>query len=728
VLQTYIPYSSKNATPINEKMAMDSDDEQVVFFTATGPVYSFRKNDKFAKRLAQGILVSLGLATTAELAKALGINRTTVLKNVQRYKDKGPEGFIDNRFNRSPYKLNKEKQQVVKRLLDKGSTITAAAAEVGVSEGCVRRALRKGLIVRKTTQPDQTKESVELKGPAKRSKEDANCNAGIATKREEERLLARKGDLIEALPKFLPNEGVHYAGVLLALPFLAGLSYLSTGKKVYGALKNAYYGLQSILLTLAFMALLRMKNPEQLKNGNPGDFGIILGLDRCPEVKTLRRKLNELGLHNQSGQFMETLSREWVEQDKDILGFSYIDGHVRPYHGRKHTLPKTHVARRRLCMPATTDFWVNGTHCEPLFFVTTEANNSLLSTVENEIIPELKRLSKGERVTLVFDREGWSPDRFLKWRKSDIDVLTYRKGKYEPWQKDCFVEVISQVRGEPVTYLLGERSIKINKKGWVREVRRLCDNGHQTSVISTRQDLPMEEIARRMFFRWNQENYFKYMRDEYGLDHLVSRDVEQADVERMVPNPQKKELLKEHSKQLKQLKKKKEHYAKKAVDNDEKQCRTMRGFNISNYGLKTEIKQMEEEIETLKAQIKQLPDKVKINEMLEEDEIVRLETEKKRLTDTIKMTCYRAETELLKIIEQNHCFAKSMDEGRTFIKKVFQQPADMIPNDNEGRLEIRFHTMSTRRENKSLAELCDIVNKENFLYPGTKLKLVFKAA
>ncbi len=728
MLQTYIPYSSKNTTPINEKIAMDSDDEQVVFFSATGPVYSFRNNDKFAKRLAQGIIVTLGLATIAELAKALGINRTTVLRNVQKYKKKGPEGFINDQSNRGPYKLNKEKQQIVKRLLDKGSTITTVAAEVGVSEGCVRRAIRKGLIVRKITQSDQTKGSVELKGPAKRSQEDANCNSGVATKREEERLLARKGDLVEALPEFVPNEGVHYAGVLLALPFLAGLSYLSTGKKVYGALEKAYYGLQSILLTLAFMALLRMKNPEQLKNGNPGEFGIILGLDRCPEVKTLRRKLNELGLHNQSGQFMETLSRAWVEQDKEILGFSYIDGHVRPYHGKKHTLPKTHVARRRLCMPATTDFWVNGTHCEPLFFVTTEANNSLLSIVENEIIPELKRLSKGERVTLVFDREGWSPDRFLKWRDSGIDVLTYRKGKYEPWSKDCFVEVISQVRGEPVTYLLGERSIKINKKGWVREVRRLCNNGHQTSVISTRQDLPIEEIARRMFFRWNQENYFKYMRDEFGLDHLVSRDVEQANVERMVPNPQKKELVKEHSKQLKQLKKKKEHYATKAVDNDEKQCRTMRGFNISNYGLKTEIKQMEEEIATLKVRIKQLPDKVKINEILEENEIVRLETEKKRLTDTIKMTCYRAETELLKIIEQNHCFARTMDEGRTFLKKVFQQPADMIPNDNEGRLEIRFHTMPTKRENKSLGELCDIVNKEKYLYPGTKLKLVFMAA
>ncbi len=316
-------------------------------------------------------------------------------------------------------------------------------------------------------------------------------------------MLVRKGNLTEALPEFSPNEGVHYAGVLLVLPFLAGLNYLDTGKKVYGFPEKGI-----LRLTINFV--------------NPGIHGTLE--DEKPGT------IKKTGI-------------------LEILGFSYIDGHVRPYHGRKHTLPKTHVARRRLCMDATTDFWVNGTNCEPLFFVTTEANNSLLSTVENEIIPELKRLSKDERVTLAFDREGWSPDRFLKWRDSGIDVLTYRKGKYETWSKDCFVEVTSQVRGESVTYLLGERSIKINKKGWVREVRRLCDNGHQTSVISTRQDLSMEEIARRMFFRWNQENYFKYMRDEYGLDHLVSRDVEQADVERMVPNPREKELVQESLKQ-----------------------------------------------------------------------------------------------------------------------------------------------------------------------------------
>ncbi len=330
MLQTCFPFTSKNTTYINDIIAMDRKDEEIVFFTASGPVYSFQENDKFVKRLGQAIVVSLNLVTPSELARALGVNQTTVSRNVQVYKEKGPEGFIDNRTDRNPYKLINVKQQIVKRLLDKGSTITAAAAEVGVSEGCVRTAIRNGLIERKVKQADKANGSVDLKGPAARSQENANCKAGIPTTRETERVLACKGAMAEALPEFSPNEGVHYAGVLLALPFLVGLNYFSTGQKVYGTLKKGYYGLQSILLTFAFMALLRMKNPEQLKNGNPGDFGIVLGLDRCPEVKTLRRKLSELGLQNKSGKFMETLSRNWVDQDKEILGFSYIDGHVRP--------------------------------------------------------------------------------------------------------------------------------------------------------------------------------------------------------------------------------------------------------------------------------------------------------------------------------------------------------------------------------------------------------------
>jgi transposase-like protein len=723
MLQYLIPHIPKTAVPLNDKLAMDRENGKICFSTIAGPVYSCDEDDKQAIRFAQGMIVSLNLASAIEVSKALGVNRSTVSRNVKIYEDRGMEGFVNSYTSHGPLKLTRSKQSTVKRLLDKGSTITAAAEKVGVTEGCIRAAIKKGLIERNETPiGPSAPEPVDMKTPSARSQE-----AGVAVKRSLDRVMASKGLIEEAKPAFAANESIKYAGVLLALPFLMELGYLEAGKKTYGALKRGYYGLQSILLVLAFMALLRIKNPEQIKKSSVGDLGIVLGLDRCPEVKTIRGKLKELGLQNKSLQFMESLSRVWVEQDEDIAGFVYIDGHVRPYHGRMHILPKTHVARRRLCMPATTDFWVNGTDCDPLFFVTAEANDSLLSMIDNQIIPGLKQISGRQRATLVFDREGWSPKQFSKWQTNGVDIITYRKGRYESWPVDCFMEVDSQVRGKPVSYKLGERSVRLGRNGWFREVRRLCDNGHQTSVITTRQDLSLEEIARRMFFRWNQENFFKYMRQEYNLDHLVSRDVEPADIERMVPNPEKKALKKEREKKVRQLKTKKEKYATRAADNNEKQCRTMRGFNISNYGLKSDIKWIEGQIKSLEAKIKGLPDKVQITEVLDKNKIVRLETEKKRLTDAIRMACYRAETQLYETVGHHAAFARNLDEGRAFLQRMFQHPADIVPNYDENQLEVMFHTMSTQRENTALNKICEVINEKKMSYPGTNLKLVFKA-
>ena len=377
-------------------------------------------------------------------------------------------------------------------------------------------------------------------------------------------------------------------------------------------------------------------------------------------------------------------------------------------------------------MSATTDFWINDAKCEPLFFVTAEANDSLLSMLEKEVIPGLKKLAgKGNRVTLVFDREGWSPKSFEKWFKADIDVITYRKGKYDPWPEDCFIEVESHVRGKAVKYLLGERSIKINEDFWLREVRRLCDDGHQTSIITTRQDINCEQVARRMFFRWNQENFFRYMREEYALDHLVTNNVEPADVERLVPNPEKKEKRKLIKGLKLELEKLKREYGDKAFQNDETCRPTMRGFNIANPGYKKKILKLEKDIEQSETDLKQMSDRIAVKHLLAEHEIVRLETERKMFTDGIKMICYRAETCLFNLIAP--FFTRNNDEGRAFLKSVFQQPADIIP-DKEGRvMNVKFHTMSTPRANRALKQLCDVMNLESYVYPSTRMKLVFTA-
>jgi hypothetical protein len=73
----------------------------------------------------------------------------------------------------------------------------------------------------------------------------------------------------------------------------------------------------------------------------------------------------------------------------------------------------------------------------------------------------------------------------------------------------------------------------------------LCDDGHQTQVITSRWDLRDIEVAYRMFERWRQENFFKYMREEFLLDALVDYRIEPEDPTRTIPNPERRALDKE---------------------------------------------------------------------------------------------------------------------------------------------------------------------------------------
>jgi len=51
-----------------------------------------------------------------------------------------------------------------------------------------------------------------------------------------------------------------------------------------------------------------------------------------------------------------------------------------------------------------------------------------------------------------------------------------------------------------------------------REIRRLTHRGHQTAIITNNKIIPMNVAAGRMFGRWSQENFFRYMIMNYDFD------------------------------------------------------------------------------------------------------------------------------------------------------------------------------------------------------------------
>jgi hypothetical protein len=259
----------------------------------------------------------------------------------------------------------------------------------------------------------------------------------------------------------------------------------------------------------------------------------------------------------------------------------------------------------------------------------------------------------------------------------------------------------------------------------MREVRRLCDDGHQTSVMTTRRDIPLEEVAVRMFSRWQQENFFRYMRHEFALDHLPTPAVEPADPERSVPNPAVKEKKKELGRVQARLTKAEQVYGQKAHDNWEQQRRTVRGFKISHAELGREIKRLRSACERLEAELKALPKRVAVRDAIGGEPVVRLERERKTITDTIKMVAYRAETQLANLV--GPLLPYRDDEARKFMRQVFHLPADLLPDQERSELVVRLHSMTTPRHNRALAALCGLLNDLKVRYPGTELRLVLEA-
>jgi hypothetical protein len=102
--------------------------------------------------------------------------------------------------------------------------------------------------------------------------------------------------------------------VLFALPALLAIGLLHQAHK-YFQLPKGYYGLESLFLMLAFLALARLPSLEQLRYCAPGEWGKLLGLDRIPEVRTLRKKLALLSEQEQASSWSAELCAQWMGAD-----------------------------------------------------------------------------------------------------------------------------------------------------------------------------------------------------------------------------------------------------------------------------------------------------------------------------------------------------------------------------------------------------------------------------
>src|SRR3990167_5434892 len=224
--------------------------------------------------------------------------------------------------------------------------------------------------------------------------------------------------------------------------------------------------------------------------------------------------------------------------------------------GGQTKLPKHYVARQKLCLRATVDYWVNAMDGQPFFLINKEVDPGLLKVLEDEIVPRLEGMVPNQpsqerqasdpllhRFTLIFDREGYSPEIFLRMRDKHIACLTYHKYPGDKWPEEEFVShQVKLASGNEEEMKIAERGKFMGKKVWVREIRKQTKSGHQTAILSTDYRSDLTVVSAAMFARWSQENFLKYMRQHYNIDRLIDYSIEEIPETTVVVNPKYRSL------------------------------------------------------------------------------------------------------------------------------------------------------------------------------------------
>ena len=638
---------------------------------------------------------------------------------------------------------------------------------------------------------------------------DSQAPLGHATTRVLDRLLASCGMLTAAGLEFAPADDVPQAGVLCALPALLTEGLLRHTRTFY-TLPAGYYPLESIFLYLALLALVRCKSLEQTRYQAPGEWGRILGLDRLPEVKTLRSKIATLcATQGQAAQWQSCLAKEWIEASSEAQlapgeGLFYVDGHVRVYHGQLTALPRRYIARQRLCLRGTTDYWVNGLGGQPFFVVTAAVNSGLIAALRDHVIPQLllacperaPSVSAGAaspgtvesqggvgagakaaecaqaatealdtldlatastgivapaastasisessasapstgpatastaaawpRFTIVFDREAYSPQLFSELHAQNIAILTYHKFPDQPWPESEFGPyTLRRHNGEVLTRHLAERGTRLSNGLFVREVRLLNADGHQTSILTTHPHMDLPVVATRLADRWAQENWFKYTREDFGLDRIIEHGTTPLPEPTEVVNPARRrleaDLRHSRTKQQRLLAQLGAHELPAQPSPEQTDAYQTRGGE-----LREALKAEGDRIDEYKQRRATTPNKVPLSELPEKERFAQLCPESKHFIDTIKVLAYRAESALAGEVREH--LARS-DDARALLKRVFVTPANLRPDYEAKTLTVELHRLGSALQDAAVAQLCETLTATETSFPTTDLCVIYR--
>jgi hypothetical protein len=610
-----------------------------------------------------------------------------------------------------------------------GASLRAIAAAVGVSTFSVRRAL-----------PEPTPEpATPIQAPQPGPKVDLPILPAPAD-RSGARAAARWGQLTHADPVFAPAGRVPLAGLLLAIPALQATGLLPCAATVFGGLRNGFYGLDTVLVEGVLRALAGEPRAEGATRIDPVALGRVLGLDRAPEVKTIRRKITALAATGRAEELLAAMAAAHVarldKSNPDLTAVFYVDGHVRAYQGGAK-VAKTHLSRLKFPAPATVETWISDASGDPVLVVMAQPGASRAMELRR-LLPDLRRAVGDDRRVLVgFDRGGWSPALFAHMDAQGFDVLTWRKGLAQDVDPDLFGDVTYvDETGRTHAWLVADTTVDLptddDQAFTMRQVSLIVannktgreslgqDSTRQIHILTTRADLSVEQVIYRMGSRWRQENYFRYARMHFDLDSHDAYATTEDDPARLVPNPAKQ-------KAHKQLLAARARYDRALVATDAALLQavtppTSESVLITNADhdrLTADLRAAEADLDTAQATHRAIPARLPLGQVNPGQQVLDVQT--KLISHAIRIAAFNTATALARAIRVHTGYARANHEAHALVRQALTGSGDIDPGD--GTLTIRLDPLPTGRATTAIGQLCEHLTATKTRYPGTDLVL-----
>jgi transposase len=646
-------------------------DHQVVHIGAT-PIANFPSSDIGTRRQIIVQLAEAGSLRAVDIAKAFDVTPVYVSQLRGRYRDEGSAGLHAGR--RGPHGPMKVTPLVIARVLElhkKGLGYKAIAARLQESGKKISYQTVRRIIL--TPPPEQAVL------PTVQEPEPEPAPLTIAATAEES----------SAVP--LAQGPTRYAGAMLLHVALQQLGLWSVFESLGARLDRSKMAVSQLVGVIALGFALRFKSVERFKTAVRRDFGILLGLPGIPSVQTLRTHVAELVESVDPEAVLKKMLAAYIELEPVWEGAYYVDGHFCPYSGM-HPLPRGWNARRRLAEPGQTDVYIHDATGRALFFINRPLNDHL-SKVIPTILKEIRAVAKDQRILLIFDRGGYSGPLFRKLTDEGVDFITYLKGRKAKrrFPSDRFerrwweaVDPAGIKKTKRYVYNIYEKGTRVRGAGIVRTLV-LEDEDGQVPVLTNCPEMASAKVVHLLKMRWRQENSFKYLSENYGVEQLIQYGADYHNDDRMVENPKRIALKRRIEEIQTDIIFKEADLGQALESSDQKVPRTTRGLKRANSALRREIGQLYVRLGRLENRLAQMPAKVPLKQIKEKSMQAIQRTDRRNMVNAIKLATYNAE--------------------RLLARKFFRHYRD--PRDWLTIFRSFFHLSGsiTYRENKMLVEL-----------------------